>query len=154
MIEVPAFEWWDLAHGVSVLAKPAAEVEYATARAWTRRAVEKIEAIEPLPDTPVELPATDNKSVRQVYERDAVFNGLLTQNLARLCISDWKGVKGPFSPEGAARLMEVDGMAAPFGARVLATFLQRVSEGNASGSAPNGTSEADPDTAKDAAPPA
>jgi hypothetical protein len=146
IVEVPNADpaWVPLASGVRVLVQPAGEVELATARAWMRRAIEKIEAIAPLPEQGEAGQAT----------RQSVSNALFVRGLARLCVQGWEGVNGEFSPGAAAVLIEMPGMTVPFLDAALRIHNARAAEGNESGLAPNGTLAAGQPIAKDAEAPA
>ncbi len=132
MLKLPSFEaaWVDLARGVRVLHKPAADDVRRAVLSWARqeaaRAVaEKSQAL------PGWAPGED--------EENNLRWGFVVAGFARICITDWQGVDAPFTPDGAAQLMQLEDMAVAYLHHVLEPLRALDAEGNASAPAPNGT---------------
>jgi hypothetical protein len=145
--------WLDLGYGVRVRVRPINAAVLGAARseaqALGRQLRDDRTALLLAGLDPANLPNLDDE-----HALAGIAEALLAKILARATIEAWEGVlardgDGPAEPTPAAiaDLMEFPHMAAAFLARSTAPLDALVTEGNGSGTAPNGTMAAVPPTA-------
>lgn len=132
MLKLPSFDaaWVDMPRGVQVLHKPATDDVRRAVLSWARQEAARVVA-----DKGHALPGWAPGE----EEENNLRWGYVVAGFARVCITDWRGVDAPFSPDGAAQLMQFEDMAVAYLQHVLAPLKALDEEGNVSAPAPNGT---------------
>lgn len=140
--------------GVRLKVRPASAAVLAVAQQHAKRKVaDLIEKASGLKEVGAE-PAPD---LMDPAVREAMAHLIFCKALAKAAIVGWEGVMqsdcdepAPITPQAINDLMDLPGVPDLFAAEYLAPRRMLASEGNSSGSAPNGTSAAEPVTAASA----
>lgn len=148
--------WLDLPHGVRVFVRPLNTAVYEAARARGWRMARAIAA----EHADLKAAGADITGLPDLSDEDALAGlsqMLFAQGLARSAITRWEGVldaagnPAEVTDPAVAELMQLPRMAESFVIQYTETHEAVLAEGNVSGSAPSGTSAADPTTAGAAA---
>jgi hypothetical protein len=132
--------WIDLPHGVRVEIRPVTTAVMAAAQAAASRRLGAARA------------EAGDTGIEPDMAKGLAF-AFLVKALARHSVVAWEGVGdrhgAPLdpTPDNVERLMDLDDMAAAFWDGATAPVAAVAAEGNGSGPAPNGTSDAGPSTA-------
>ncbi len=147
--------WLDLPHDVRLRVTPLTTPVYEAARAkgnaHVRDLILEQRSIAEAGGRVVDLPDLDDEHVRA-----GMAEFLFVAALAQVAILEWEGVgdaegePAPVTAENIRALMSRHEMAEAFLVAYSKPLLEAQAEGNASGTAPNGTAEAVPHTAEDA----
>lgn len=150
--------WLELEPGARLLVRPPSSAIHDAARfraeRMVRETIDREREIRAAGGEVIGLPDLTDEDMRAGWA-----HFLYACALAQMAIVDWEGIgtaegddKAPITPDTIRTLISIPGTVSIFLTRYLAPLAQVAAEGNASGSAPNGSGAADPDIAQAAAP--